>query len=96
MPQGYEAFSSLILMGGLVLFMYLFVMRPQKKREKKTSEMRASIKQGDNIVTIGGIVGKVINIKDDELIIQTGVERTQLKVLRWAISEIIESKEAQA
>ena len=66
--------------------------RPQRKRDKAERDMRSSIEVGDEISTIGGFIGRVVNIKDDVLIIETSNDRTKLKIYRWAIR----SKEAPA
>jgi len=68
--------------------MYLIIVLPQKRRDKKTREMLNSMKVGSNVVTIGGIAGKVINIKDDEVVIETSVEKTQIRLKKWAIKEV--------
>jgi len=80
---------------GIVLYlafmlgiMYLIVVLPQKRRDKKTREMLNSMKVGSNVITIGGIAGKVINIKDDEVVIETSVEKTQIRLKKWAIKEV--------
>lgn len=65
---------------------YFFMMRPQKKKEKETERMRKDVQIGDEIVTIGGVVGKVVSIKDeDQLIIETGSDKTRIRIKRWAI-----------
>ena len=71
----------------IVLFvvMYFIMIRPQKKQQKKEQEMRGNIQIGDEVTTIGGIVGKVVTIKEDTLIIETGADRNKFKVKRWAI-----------
>lgn len=68
---------------------YFFLIRPQQKREKATQEMRKSVKEGTEIVTIGGIYGKVINAKDDILTIEVGADKVKLKVARWAVGKVI-------
>ncbi|GAE89187.1 preprotein translocase subunit YajC [Acetivibrio straminisolvens] len=88
-----ELFSALILPLAFVLIMYLMIILPQKKRDKKHAEMLQALKTGDNIITTGGIIGKVINIKDDEITIETSVEKTQIKLVRSAISRVVESNE---
>ena len=66
--------------------MYFVMIRPQKKKQKEEQQMRDSIEVGDEITTIGGIVGRVVTVKDDSLIIETGAERNRIKIMRWAIS----------
>ena len=71
---------------------YFFLIRPEKKRTKQTNDMRNNLKVGDEIVTIGGIIGKITNIKDDQLTIETGSERNKIRIMRWSVSAPI-SKE---
>lgn len=73
--------------------MWLMLIRPQKKKEKKTQEMLNSLQVGWSVTTIGGIFGKIINIKDDEITIETSVEKTKILVKRWAIKDIIKPVE---
>ncbi len=73
---------------------YFMLVMPQKKKEKKAREMLGALKQGDSVTTIGGIAGKVINIKDDEITVETSVEKTQIVVMRWAIKEVQSPVEA--
>jgi preprotein translocase subunit YajC len=77
-------FLPMILIFGL---MYVMLILPQKRREKKTREMLNAVQVGQNIITVGGIMGKVINIKDEELTIESGVEKTKIKIKRWAVKE---------
>ncbi len=78
-------FSPIILMGILFVAMYFLTIRPQKKKQKEEQNMRDSIQIGDEITTIGGIMGRVITVKDDSIVIETGADRTKLKFQRWAI-----------
>lgn len=70
---------------GLVVVMYFILIRPQRKKEKEQNNMRSALSVGDEINTIGGIVGRIVSIKDDTLTIETGSDRIKLKVKRWAI-----------
>lgn len=67
--------------------MYLLMIRPQRKQQKQEQQMRDNLQIGDEVTTIGGIVGRIVTVKDDSLIIETGVDRNHLKVTRWAISQ---------
>ena len=69
----------IIMMVVLFAAMYFLMIRPQKKRQKEEQEMRASIEIGDEIVTIGGIVGRVVTIRENDIIIETGSDRVKLK-----------------
>lgn len=72
---------------------YFFLIRPQQKKEKATKAMRDNVTEGDEIVTIGGIYGKVINVKDDSLTIEVGADKVKLKVAKWSIGKVNENKE---
>lgn len=78
--------SSIILMVALVGVMYFMMIRPQKKRQKEEQEMRSSIEIGDEIITIGGIVGKVVKIREEDIVIETGADRTKMRLQRWAVN----------
>ena len=86
-PEFYAQFAFPLL---LIVLFYFMLIRPQRKRDKEEREMRNSIAVGDEISTIGGFIGRVVNIKDDVLIIESSNDRTKLKIYRWAIR----SKEA--
>jgi preprotein translocase subunit YajC len=85
---------SLLMLVFFIGIFYMMIYRPQKKREKKEKEMRDALKVGDSILTSGGIMGKVINIKDDEITIETGVDKTKIKVIRTAVRVVEGPKEA--
>jgi preprotein translocase subunit YajC len=72
----------LILFGVIIYFMMI---RPENKRKKEAEEMRSSIKVGDEISTIGGIVGTVVNIKEDRIVIETGADQVRIELLKWAV-----------
>ena len=78
--------SSLIMMVVMVAAFYFLLIRPENKRKKKTQEMRDSVSVGDKIVTIGGIVGKVVHVSDDKITFETGEDRVRLEVTKWAVS----------
>jgi preprotein translocase subunit YajC len=69
----------------MVVVFYFLLIRPQKKKEKETQRMRNSIQVGDEIVTAGGIVGLVVSIKEDTVVIETGNDRSKVRIKRWAI-----------
>lgn len=87
-PEGSTSgsISYLILMVALIALMYFMMIRPQKKRQKEEQEMRASLEIGDEIITIGGIVGRVVTIREEDLIIETGADRNKMKIQRWAVN----------
>ena len=89
-PTGLQAFlanySGFLIIIIFFLVMYFFIVRPQKKKEKETNEMRNALEVGDEVITIGGIVGRVVNVKDDTVIIETGGDKNKLTFLKSAIS----------
>ncbi len=72
-----------VLVGG-----YFLILRPQKKQEKEVQNMRNNLQVGDEITTIGGIIGKVIRIKDETCVIETGHDRVKIRILKSAISTV--------
>lgn len=68
--------------------MYVMLILPQKRKEKKTKELLNSLQVGWNVTTIGGIYGKIVNIKDDEITVESSVEKTKVVVKRWAIKDV--------
>ena len=85
--QQSNPFSMIIIMAVMFGAMYIFMIRPQKKKQKEEQNMRDNIQVGDEITTIGGIVGRVVTVKEDSLIIETGADRNKMKITRWAVSQ---------
>ncbi|HIY52808.1 MAG TPA: preprotein translocase subunit YajC [Candidatus Agathobaculum merdavium] len=88
MPSGEQYLQVIAQFAPLVVLIVLFyflLIRPQRKRDKAERDMRNSIEVGDEISTIGGFIGRVVNIKDDVLVIESSSDRTKLKIYRWAI-----------
>lgn len=91
--------NMLVTIGPLILLlivMYFLLIRPQKKREKEINEMRRGINVGDEVITIGGICGKVVKTKNDTLILQVGADKVKFEVMRWSISKVVESAKKPA
>lgn len=82
---GTNGVSTLLIMGLFVVVMYFVMIRPQKKRQKEEQALRDNVQIGDEITTIGGIVGKVVTVKEDTVVIETGADRVKLKFLKGAI-----------
>ncbi len=82
---GLASFMPLIMMGLLFVVMYFLMIRPQKKKQKEEQKMRESIRVGDEITTIGGIRGRIVNIKEDEFVIETGADRNKMVIKKWAL-----------
>lgn len=78
--------SMIIMMVALFGIMYFMMIRPQKKKQKEEQAMRENVQIGDEITTIGGIVGRVVTVKEDSLVIETGADRNKMKIMKWAIS----------
>lgn len=80
------AFSSIIMLVVLIAVFYFMLIRPENKRKKKAQEMRDSLKKGDTITTIGGIVGKIVMVKPDTIVIETSDDRVRMELTKWAVS----------
>jgi preprotein translocase YajC subunit len=78
----------------LIVIMYFLLIRPQKKREKEVNSMRNAIKVGDEVITIGGICGKIVKTKDDTLTIQVGADKVKFEIMRWAVSKVVTGEPA--
>ena len=84
-----ESYISLFFTLALMLVMlYFMIYRPQKKQEKKDAAMRSSLEIGDQITTIGGIIGRVVAIKDDTFVLETGADRVKIRFTKNAISSV--------
>jgi preprotein translocase subunit YajC len=86
MPNSIYSFLLPVIIFVTTIFIFTL---PQKKREKMKREMLSTLTTGMEVVTVGGVIGKIVNIKDDEITIESSIEKTQLKLCRWAIREII-------
>ena len=73
----------------LIIFMYVLTIRPQRKKDKETRDMRNALTPGDIIVTIGGIVGRIMRVKDDSLVIAVGADKVKFEIMRWAVRDVI-------
>ena len=84
-----ESYISLFFTLALMLvLLYFMLYRPQKKQEKKDAAMRAALEIGDQVTTIGGIVGRVVAIKDDTFVLETGADRVKIRFIKNAISSV--------
>ena len=95
-----ESGSSLLMIGMLVIMVvafYFFGIRPQKKQEKEVNAMRNGLTVGDEITTIGGIIGKIVSIKEETCVIETTHERTKIRILKSAVSRVdVKAEDAEA
>ncbi|MBQ1258140.1 MAG: preprotein translocase subunit YajC [Clostridia bacterium] len=80
--------SMLLPLVLMVVVFYFFLMRPQKKKDKAVKDMLASLKVGDRILTIGGIYGTITGLRDDQVIIAVGAQKTTMHMARWAIKSV--------
>ncbi len=78
--------SPLIMMVLLIAIFYFMMIRPENKRKKEAEQMRSSVKTGDKIITIGGIVGTVVSVKDNRIVIETSADQVRMELEKWAIS----------
>ncbi len=88
-PAGAGGLLSMLLpLVLMVVVFYFFLMRPQKKKDKAVKDMLASLKVGDRILTIGGIYGTITGLRDDQVIIAVGAQKTTMHMARWAIKSV--------
>ena len=78
--------SMIIMLVVMVVVFYFMLIRPENKRKKEAEQMRSAVKTGDEIITIGGIVGTVVNVKEDKIVIETGADQVRVEFAKWAIS----------
>ncbi len=83
--QGSSPVMMIVLLVGVMVVMYFITIRPQKKKQAEDQKLRDSVQIGDEITTIGGINGRVVTVKEDSIVIETGADRTKMKLMRWAI-----------
>ncbi len=79
--------TMLIPLAAMIVIFYFLIIRPEKKRSKKMKEMLNSLEVADEVVTTGGIIGRVLSVKEDTVLIETGSDRTKIRVLKGAIAE---------
>lgn len=86
--SGSSIWSLIISFGLIIVVFYFFMIRPQKKQEKEAAQMRDSLQVGDEVTTIGGIIGRVVSIKDETFTLETSRDRTKMRFLRSAIKSV--------
>ena len=84
--------QGLIPMVAMIAFFYFALIRPQKKKDKEVKEMRDNLKVGDQIITICGIHGKIIMIKEDYVVIESSGLNTRIDIAKWGINSVVKSK----
>ncbi|MBE6534566.1 MAG: preprotein translocase subunit YajC [Ruminococcaceae bacterium] len=91
-----EGIGSLLLIVVMFVALYFFMIRPQKKQEKQQNDMRNNLQVGDEITTIGGIIGKIVSIKEETVTIETSHDRTKIRILRSAVRNVdVKAEDAQ-
>ena len=78
--------STIIMLLAMVAIFYFMLIRPENKRKKEAENMRSSLKVGDRVTTIGGIMGKVVHVSDDKFVIETGADQVRIEFGKWALS----------
>ena len=85
---GLQGITTIIMIVAMVAIFYFFMYRPQKKQEKEAADMRNGLQVGDEITTIGGIIGKVVSIKEETCMIETGRDGTKIRILKSAVKSV--------
>jgi len=88
---------DIMLLVAMIAIFYFLIIRPENKRKKKAEEMRSSLKKGERITTIGGVVGKVVQVNEDTIVIETSEDRVRMEFMKWAVqsTESVEKAAAQ-
>ena len=79
---------TILMLIVMVAIMYFLMIRPENKRKKKAQEMRDSLKKGDVITSIGGIIGKIVSVGKDTIVIETSDDRVRMELTKWAVSSV--------
>ena len=92
---GPDMMSTIVMLVAMLGIFYFMLIRPENKRKKEAEQMRSSVKTGDKITTIGGIIGTVVHVKDDKILVETGADQVRIEFAKWAISTNETAAEAQ-
>ena len=94
-PAGNNGWISIAMIGLVIVVFYFLLIRPEKKRERAAQEMRSALQVGDEVTTIGGIIGKVVSIKEETFVLETTRDRTRIRFLTSAIRSVdVKAEEA--
>lgn len=88
--------SSLIMIAAMFALMYFLLIRPEKKRKQQAESMRNALKKGDTVLTIGGIMGKVVSVTDSSFVLETSEDRVRVEFSKWALNTNVTQQEAAA
>lgn len=95
-PTSASPWTMILMLGGFILLMYFLMIRPQKKQERAAAEMRNNLHVGDEITTIGGVIGQIVSIKEETITIETSKDRTKIRFLRSAVRSVdVKAEDAQ-
>jgi len=83
---GSAGMSGIIMVVAMIAVFYFLMIRPENKRKKEAESMRSALKTGDKVTTIGGIVGTVVNVKDEKFVLETGADQVRIEFAKWALS----------
>ena len=78
--------SIIVMMVAMLGIFYFMLIRPENKRKKEAEQMRSSVRKGDKITTIGGIVGTVVDVKENNIVIETSADQVRIEFAKWALS----------
>ena len=78
--------STVIMLVMMIAVFYFMLIRPENKRKKEQEQMRSAVKKGDKITTIGGIVGTVVDVKENNIVIETSADQVRIELAKWALS----------
>ena len=80
--------TMLIMLGVMFVFLYFFMIRPQKKQEKEKQDMQSGLAVGDEVTTIGGIIGQIVSIKGETFVLETTKDKTKIRFLKGAVRSV--------
>ena len=86
MDAGTGMGSTMVMLVVMLAVFYFMLIRPENKRKKEAEQMRASVKKGDKVTTIGGIVGTVVDVKENNIVIETSADQVRIEIAKWALS----------
>ena len=78
--------STIIMMVAMLGIFYFMLIRPENKRKKEAEQMRSSLRKGDKITTIGGIVGTIVDVKENNIVLETSADQVRIELAKWAVS----------
>ena len=90
-----SSWTMIVMIVAMIAIFYFFLIRPENKKKKQAEEMRSSLSVGDQITTIGGIIGRIVMVKSDSIVFETSEDRVRMEVAKWAISSTGKQTEEQ-